>query len=55
MPLSRRHFFLGSLALPALAAPKTAGERPFAGVSQVLPRADTGPRAIQSRSAFVTA
>jgi len=28
MPLSRRHFFLGSLALPALAAPKPAGERP---------------------------
>src|SRR5271157_2760963 len=28
MPLSRRHFFLGSLALPALAATKTAAERP---------------------------
>src|SRR5690242_177546 len=28
MDLSRRHFFLGSLALPALAAKKTAPERP---------------------------
>jgi arylsulfatase A-like enzyme len=28
MPLSRRHFFFGSLALPALAATKTPGERP---------------------------
>src|ERR1017187_1521767 len=28
MPLSRRHFFFGSLALPAFAAPKTPGERP---------------------------
>jgi arylsulfatase A-like enzyme len=28
MPLSRRHFFLGSLALPALAATKTPAERP---------------------------
>ncbi len=28
MTLSRRHFFFGSLALPALAAPKTPGERP---------------------------
>ena len=28
MPLSRRHFCFGSLALPALAAPKTPGERP---------------------------
>ncbi len=28
MPLSRRHFFLGSLALPALAAKKSAPERP---------------------------
>ena len=28
MPLSRRHFFFGSLALPAFAAKKTAGERP---------------------------
>ena len=28
MPLSRRHFFFGSLALPALAATKTPGEHP---------------------------
>ena len=28
MPLSRRYFCFGSLALPALAAPKTPGERP---------------------------
>jgi arylsulfatase A-like enzyme len=28
MPLSRRHFFFGSLALPALAASKTAGQQP---------------------------
>jgi arylsulfatase A-like enzyme len=28
MTLSRRHFFFGSLALPALAATKAAGERP---------------------------
>jgi arylsulfatase A-like enzyme len=28
MPLSRRHFFFGSLALPALAAPKAPPERP---------------------------
>ena len=28
MNLSRRHFFLGSLALPALAAPKPLGEQP---------------------------
>ncbi len=28
MPLSRRHFFLGSLALPALGATKTPAERP---------------------------
>ena len=28
MILSRRHFFFGSLALPALAAPKSAGDRP---------------------------
>jgi arylsulfatase A-like enzyme len=28
MPLSRRHFFFGSLALPALAATKTPAERP---------------------------
>src|SRR5258707_11997848 len=28
MLISRRHFFFGSLALPALAATKPAGERP---------------------------
>ena len=28
MPISRRHFFFGSLALPALAAPKAPPERP---------------------------